>query len=201
MKLKLKNKRGIVMAHRTDLAVELKKNLEYEDGLEKKIKKINGISIISIKIKTKKIAEKLKKPVGNYITLQHKEILDPQNLKIAENILVGQLGKFLEDKKNILFVGLGNKEITSDSLGPLVADRVVVTRQFDTNIKEIFGFKEIKVVSAISPGVFGKTGIEATEIVKACCFVVKPDLVVAADSLAAGSVLRLGSTIQISDTV
>lgn len=188
------------MAYRTDLAVELKKDLEDEEGLEKKIRKRSGISIISIAIKTKKMEEKLQKPIGNYITLQHREILEPQNLENAENILVEQLEKFIENKKNILFVGLGNKAITSDSLGPLVADRIVVTRQFDAEIKEIFGFKEMKIVSAISPGVFGKTGMEATEIVKACCCVVKPELVVAVDSLAAGSVLRLGSTIQIADT-
>ena len=97
------------------------------------------------------------------------------------------------NKKNILFVGLGNREITSDSLGPLVANKIVVTRHLDEELKEIFGFKDIKTVSAICPGVFGRTGMESTEIVKSCCIITKPDLVIAVDSLAAGSVFRLGT--------
>ena len=104
------------------------------------------------------------------------------------------------NKKNILFVGLGNREITSDSLGPLVANKIVVTRHLDEELKEIFGFKDIKTVSAICPGVFGRTGMESTEIVKSCCIITKPDLVIAVDSLAAGSVFRLGTTIQLTDT-
>ena len=188
------------MAYRTDLAVEIKNDLEEENGLEKSVQKKHGISIISIKIKTKKTAKKLQKPIGNYITLQHRAILEPQNLEYAENILAQQLEKFVGNKKNILFVGLGNREITSDSLGPLVANKIVVTRHLDEELKEIFGFKDIKTVSAICPGVFGRTGMESTEIVKSCCIITKPDLVIAVDSLAAGSVFRLGTTIQLTDT-
>ena len=171
------------MAYRTDLAVEIKNDLEEENGLEKSVQKKHGISIISIKIKTKKTAKKLQKPIGNYITLQHRAILEPQNLEYAENILAQQLEKFVGNKKNILFVGLGNREITSDSLGPLVANKIVVTRHLDEELKEIFGFKDI-----------------STEIVKSCCIITKPDLVIAVDSLAAGSVFRLGTTIQLTDT-
>ena len=188
------------MAYRTDLAVEIKNDLEEENGLEKSVQKKHGISIISIKIKTKKTAKKLQKPIGNYITLQHRAILEPQNLEYAENILAQQLERFVGNKKNILFVGLGNREITSDSLGPLVANKIVVTRHLDEELKEIFGFKDIKTVSAICPGVFGRTGMESTEIVKSCCIITKPDLVIAVDSLAAGSVFRLGTTIQLTDT-
>ena len=54
------------MAYRTDLAVEIKNDLEEENGLEKSVQKKHGISIISIKIKTKKTAKKLQKPIGNY---------------------------------------------------------------------------------------------------------------------------------------
>lgn len=188
------------MPYRTDLAIETKKNFGSKDGIEKSVKKEQDIEIISIKIKTKKAANEVKKPVGRYITLQHAEILKSYNVDSAEEILVKEIKKFIKKKETVLLVGLGNKEITSDSIGPLVSDRVVVTRQLDKNLKKIFGFEDLRTVSSIAPGVFGKTGIESTEIVKACCEIVKPEIVVVVDALAAADIKRLGTTIQLTNT-
>lgn len=188
------------MPYRTDLAVETKKNFESKEGVEKSVKKEEEIEIISINVKTKKASKEINKPVGRYITLHHAEILKSYNIENVEEILIKELKKFLKRKEEILFVGLGNKEITSDSIGPLTSDRVVVTRQLDKNLKKIFGFENLKIVSSIAPGVFGKTGIESTEIVKACCEIVKPDIVVVVDALAAADIKRLGTTIQLTNT-
>ncbi len=122
--------------------------------------------------------------------------------------LAGELKNYLErlidmDKKeySVLVVGLGNREVTPDALGPYVADQLNITRHI---IKEYGRYavdnKDIHLVSAIVPGVMGQTGMETVEIVKGIVEVTKPDFVVAVDALAARSSKRLNRTIQITDT-
>jgi spore protease len=55
-------------------------------------------------------------------------------------------------------------------------------------------------VSAIAPGVLGITGIETGEIVEGVTERMKPTLIIAVDSLAAKSIDRIRTTIQIADT-
>jgi spore protease len=58
----------------------------------------------------------------------------------------------------------------------------------------------MRKVSAIAPGVLGLTGIETAEIIRGIVDHVKPDLVIAIDALAAGSLERVGTSIQLADT-
>lgn len=188
------------MKNRTDLALEKQEEFFKEKDVEKKIRKTKGVEIIRIKIKTNAAAKKLKKPVGDYVTLQKKNILDPQYKKIVEGILTKEILKFVEKKNRILVVGLGNKEITPDKLGPEVSSKIIATRHINGILKEFLGEKSLKSVSVIAPGVLAQTGIETTEIVKACFKNVKPELIVAVDALAARDFKRLGSTIQLTNT-
>lgn len=99
--------------------------------------------------------------------------------------------------KKCLMVGLGNINVTPDSLGPYVLDNVIVTRhlfQMGTMSDE---FTE---VSAISPGVMGTTGIETFDIINAVKNEIAVDYILAVDALAASSVARVNKTIQITNT-
>ena len=58
----------------------------------------------------------------------------------------------------------------------------------------------VRPVSALSPGVLGLTGIETGEIIKGVTDRVKPALIIAIDSLAARSLGRISTTIQLADT-
>ena len=128
------------MARRTDLAAEEGSDcLNNLKGIEKTIEKFNEIEVISVSIKTKKAAEILKKPIGKYITLQGNRILEPQNFKLAERLLTKELKKHIRNKSSVLLVGLGNRDITPDKLGPEVANRVVATRHIDGRLKELVG--------------------------------------------------------------
>lgn len=60
--------------------------------------------------------------------------------------------------------------------------------------------KDTRMVSAISPGVLGTTGIETVEILKGIVDNIKPKLIIVIDALASRSIERISSTIQISDT-
>ncbi len=189
------------MTKRSDLAFEqTNRFLNHQDGIRKEIEKIGEIEVVKVEIENKKAANMLKKPIGEYVTFQSQNILEPQNVKVLEKLLTKEIEKYVENKKSVLFVGLGNRYITPDSVGPEVAGKIVATRHLDAKLLNMLGHSNLRSVSVIAPGVLGQTGMDTTEIVKACFKIVKPDLVVAVDALAAMDLKRLGTTIQITNT-
>ena len=100
---------------------------------------------------------------------------------------------------SIMVAGLGNRFVTADSLGPLTADKLTVTRHM-MGIGDIFDSVGCAHLSAIQPGVLGQTGIEAASIIGGAVAEVKPHVMIAVDALAARSVDRLATTVQISDS-
>lgn len=107
--------------------------------------------------------------------------------------------KHISKKDGILIVGLGNKEVTPDALGPKVIQEIDITRHILTYEPQILK-DDTRPVSAVSPGVLGTTGIETLEIIKGIVDNVKPKMLIVIDSLASKSIERISSTIQISDT-
>ncbi|MCM1084172.1 MAG: GPR endopeptidase [Clostridium sp.] len=186
---------------RTDLAVELKEDLNNEDCLDG----VNlssyveyGVNVSKITVKNKAGAKLLGKPIGNYITLENKELLQADE-SIHEQflqVLYNNLEEMLQDAKNILVVGLGNRDVTPDALGPYVVDNLFITRHL---IQEKL-IKNTKILSAISPGVMAQTGVETLYILKGICKEVQPDAIIAVDALAAREPSRLNTTIQLCDT-
>ena len=122
--------------------------------------------------------------------------------KAAETVtkeLKELIEKHISKEDGILIVGLGNKEVTPDALGPKVVQDIDITRHLLTYAPEIL--KEgTRPVSAVSPGVLGTTGIETLEIIKGIVDNVKPKMLIVIDSLASKSIETVSSTIQIADT-
>lgn len=100
----------------------------------------------------------------------------------------------------MLVVGLGNRAITPDTLGPDAADMVLATRHIGGEFARSVGLDDLRPTAVITPGVLGQTGTESGEIVRGVCSVVHPAAVVVIDALAARSVARLGCTVQLCDT-
>lgn len=102
----------------------------------------------------------------------------------------------LSSSASVLVVGLGNCNITADSLGARVCDKIIVT-------KHLYGSNDIATkwgcLSCIKPSVSGVTGINSYDIIKSIIDCDKPDLIIAVDTLACNDYSRLASTIQISD--
>lgn len=186
---------------RTDLAVELKEDLDKEDsldGVSLTSYKEYGVDVSKITVKNKAGAKLLGKPIGNYITLENKELLQADE-SIHEQfvqVLYNNLKDMIKDAKNIFVVGLGNRDVTPDALGPYVVDNLFITRHL---IQENL-IKNTKILSAISPGVMAQTGVETLYILKGICKEVKPDVIIAVDALAAREPSRLNTTIQLCDT-
>jgi len=196
----------------TDLALEDKERFE-SDNVE-----ISGVSveeihnhekeiqITTVKILTENGAKVMRKPVGTYITMEAPNMTVPDEeyqMQIAEELAIylKNLIKIEEKDYTVLVVGLGNRDVTPDALGPHVIEELHVTRHI---IKEYGKYamdeKEAHMVSAISPGVMAQTGMETSEIVKGIVDEIRPDFVIAIDALAARNTKRLNRTIQIADT-
>ena len=189
----------------TDLAIEAAESLTAEakaaDGIKvtKEDCMLPDTAVTLVKITTDKGAEAMEKPKGSYITIESPYMkLDDKDAhrRIAE-LLKKYLLKLdvLTDAKTVLVAGLGNRRITADALGPQTSGRITVTRHIMDSMP-----RDIRSVSAVSPGVMGITGIETLDIIKGITEHIRPDLVIAVDSLAARRADRVNSTIQIADT-
>jgi spore protease len=204
---------------RTDLAIEAREmviagregsvqqgeNLSQIEGVIIKEKDIDDIKISLVEI-TDAGAQQLGKKAGRYLTVEVQGIRQqdtPLQQKVEE-IFAKEFAHFLEGtgiKKNAscLVVGLGNWNVTPDALGPMVCENLLITRHLfqlqPENVEE--GYRP---VSSLVPGVMGLTGIETSDIIFGVVEKTKPDFVIAIDALAARSIDRVNSTIQVSDT-
>lgn len=144
------------------------------------------------------------KPVGTYITLEAPNLSEPDegyHREISEKLAEYLRELFdAEEEKSVLVVGLGNREVTPDALGPKTVGNLMITRHVVKEYGKVaLGKEKVHMVSGIVPGVMAQTGMETFEIIKGIIEETKPDLVVAIDALAARSSKRLNRTIQISD--
>lgn len=186
---------------RTDLALESIYTHENE-GIMQSTEEAEGTLVTRISITTKEASRLVQKPMGNFVTLETKAFTDtlPEKLEQHTKLLATELKKLLpKNTEKILVIGLGNRNITPDSLGTSVIERIMVTNHvmdyLNTENKADF-----QAVSAISPGVMGITGLETVEIVKGVVGRYQPSAVIAVDALCAGNPSRMFSTVQLTDT-
>lgn len=191
------------MRIRTDLAVEMKEDIEGEEPIKgvRVTTKNNGDTDIletRIIVETKEGEANLGKPIGTYITLESEHLRehdDTYHEPMAE-VLSKILKSFMGRRKKILVAGLGNREVTPDALGPLVIDNLYITRHL---LKEGI-ISHSNEVSAIAPGVMAQTGMESVSVLRAVVNEIKPEFVIVIDALAARKSDRLNKTIQLADT-
>lgn len=140
------------------------------------------------------------KPRGKYVTVEvppfssDGEVADDRMTAVSD-----ELSKLIPNEGSVLVVGLGNRDITADALGPLVTAKVLATRHLSDQLSEEIGLSDLRDVSAIIPGVLGQTGIEVIDIIKSLAGFVSPSAVISIDALAARELSRLGCTVQITD--
>ena len=174
----------------TDLAVEAAGGELREGGLSRTV----------VKVEDEASARRLGRPMGTYVTLACEQALTVSletRRALAAELAKTLRGMLPEGMKTALVVGLGNRSVTPDSLGPRTAERVLVTRHIGDSLP---CGAEMNSVCAAAPGVLGVTGMETAEILRGMVAHVRPDAVIAVDALAARSSRRIASTIQIADT-
>lgn len=191
------------MNFRTDLA------LERCEFLGKKA--INGVEIESFDADKSKVtridvlndegAETVGKPIGRYVTVEvtpfaeHAQFIDD-----SLDTVTKEIGRLIPEKGSVLVAGLGNTKITPDALGPKCASMIFATRHITGELLKATGLSGLRKVSSFSTGVAGETGAEAAELIRGAVQVLKPDIVITVDALAARNADRLGTTIQMCNT-
>lgn len=191
---------------RTDLAVELNEAVDKSDSrysgviVREHIDKVSLVKVTTLEIINEEGEKLFNRKAGIYITIEAEglgENDDFYNERVIE-IISGQIDALIRPcilKNNkLLVVGLGNRNVTADSLGPDVVDKLIIN-------SHIHGEKdEISVrLSALSPGVMAQTGIETSSIIKGIADEIDPGVIIVIDALAARNTQRLNKTIQISN--
>ncbi len=153
-----------------------------------------GYGVTAVEITTPAAARALGKPEGTYVTL---DLGAKPSVEDAANAVGEELRALLGGGvRSALVVGLGNDAMTPDAVGTRAAEHILVTR----HLTQEPPFASFAAVSVLTPGVLGRTGIEAAETVRGAVRAAKPDVVIAVDALAARSLSRLCTTVQLSDT-
>lgn len=194
------------MAFRTDLAcesIEHPQDLRNHAGICTTKRNIGGFSIDCVEVQTAQAAAALGKPCGTYCTMT----LDPLTRRESDAftqavdnlaaILTELLPKQAQPDAPILVIGLGNRAITPDAVGPLTVEHILVTRHLRRQLPEQFA--DWRSVSAAAVGVLGQTGVEAAEFTRGLCDTLGPCAIIAVDALAAGELSHLARTLQVTD--
>ncbi|MEK8215721.1 MULTISPECIES: GPR endopeptidase [unclassified Paenibacillus] len=195
---------------RTDLAVEAKEMAQGPQktpipGVNEEVEEEGGIKVTRLGVANNAGSQAIGRAIGNYVTLEVPALRggDTGLQQKVSTVFAREFEQFLNriginKDSSVLIVGLGNWNVTPDSLGPLVVENALVTRQFYELVPDQVspGYRN---VSAIAPGVLGLTGIESSEVVQGIVDRTKPDVIIAIDALASRSLERINTTIQIAD--
>ncbi|MGI6728060.1 MAG: GPR endopeptidase [Anaerovoracaceae bacterium] len=200
------------MKYRTDLAIESKELIDEENkGKKVEIPGVEvdedqygeGVKVVRIKVADEYGSNVMEKPIGNYITIEIKDLVDGEEERKVEaaKAFAKELSKLVHFhyKLKVLMIGLGNEKVTPDALGPATLSKVKVTRHIFLHFGAE-GDNDVGCVSALTPGVMATTGMETAELIKGAISIVKPEIVIAVDALAARNIDRISTTIQITDT-
>jgi spore protease len=197
---------------RTDLALEAKEiaaqGMQAPEipGLWSETESADGITVTRMEIQNEQAASQIGKMIGHYVTLEVPD-LRQGDTELQDRVATSMAKEFeaflrrvgITASSSVLVVGLGNGSVTPDALGPIVVDNIMVTRHYFELMPDQVN-PGYRPVSAVAPGVLGTTGIESSDIVQGIVEKAKPDLIIAVDALAAKSLERVNTTIQIADT-
>jgi len=198
-----------MLKRRTDLAVEAKRLWEESAAQQTKLEGVEsvesireGFHVSTVRILNDAGAQALGKPPGNYVTvtLNGLKRREADAFDRAARVLAAELTGMLKlpEGATALVVGLGNRAITPDAVGPKTADHTLATRHLVTQVPEHFG--SFRPVAALAAGVLGTTGMESSEVIKGVLAELKPACVIAVDALASRSLDRVCTTVQLADT-
>ncbi len=196
---------------RTDLALEAHEMASGAQGgqipgVHTEMVEEAEMKITRIRVENEQGAQAIGKRPGYYVTMEvpelrnkDSELQDRVATRFAQEFeaYLEKLG--IPSSAKVLVIGLGNWNVTPDSLGPIVVENIMVTRHYFELMPERVG-PGYRQVSAVAPGVLGTTGIETGEIVHGIVQRSEPDLVIAIDALASKALERVNTTIQIADT-
>lgn len=194
---------------RTDLATEIHESNKEDNrinGVIVKTERKQNCIISEICINSEEGAHVMGKPIGKYISIETSQCINMEESEIEKviEVLCEQLKKMnrimcgSDCPSPVMVAGIGNRNITSDSVGPKTVEQLNIT----SHIKKYFPKESDTMGSlcAIIPGVMAQTGMETGDIIKGICNNANPQLVIVIDALASRSMDRINATFQLSET-
>lgn len=183
---------------RTDMAREALLRQTGLEGVQEQREAGNGVAVSRIQIETREAAQALHKPIGRYVTIEAEK-----ELALVSDEMAACIGRELASllagvRGHVLVVGLGNRDVTPDSLGPRTVEKLFVTRHIGAFTPELAP-EGMRDVSAMVPGVLGVTGLETLEVVRGVVKSVRPEAVLCVDALCAQRVERITAAVQLND--
>jgi len=174
-----------------------------QDGIRVEQDGDDQVSITRVHVVSPLGEQNTGKPMGTYVTIDMPAIRE-QGRDLYEKacrMLAAELEKMvrINDMDTVLVVGLGNWNVTADSLGPRVCSHLMVTRHLHEYLPEEVD-DGVRPVCAIAPGVLGLTGIETGHIIKDVVDQIKPAMVIAVDALASRNMNRVNASVQLANT-
>ena len=196
-----------MLMKRTDLALEARELWQESaerttrlQGVKATKAKQEGYPVTRVDILDERGEQALGKPRGSYRTVDLTTFWQrkPDFFERAVRVVGSQLKALVPAEGPVLVVGLGNRAMTPDAVGPLAADSVLVTRHLiAAQPRHFAGFRPVAVQRT---GVLGTTGVESAEAVRGLAAQVEPALIIAIDALASRRVGRVCAAVQLSDT-
>lgn len=191
---------------RTDLACEtyvLDDEKNKKNGIISSLFSSHGYDVIKTEITSKTGEEITGKKIGKYLTLYTGNVYkytenEQDKISKALAFCIKEILSFLSIKEtSFLVAALGNKDIKSDSLGPLCIEKLTPTHHLknDKMLYSKFGYD----LSLIPLPVLGKSGIESGELLKKALTLSGAECVFIIDSCVTKSIDRLCTTIQLSN--
>ena len=183
-------------------SIELASLGKTQQKIKSDVKNYDSCKVTTVYVINKEHAKALGKEIGEYITVEFEKAyqITDSDFDNVVDVLASEISRFTNchKGKRVLVAGIGNKNITADSIGPKSIERIIVTRALENT--EFISSDCFGNVSAISADVFGVTGVESAELIKGLSYVLNPSLIIVIDALATTSLSRLCKTVQISNT-
>ncbi len=167
--------------YRTGLAIEAAKDFAEIKGAKVIRRRVGRSKVTDIRLDNT-AAKHFGKSAGRYITIEGEPC--EGTLKV---VLTKALELLLPRGGTVLCVGLGNPDISRDSLGSQCVNR----------ISAVCGRRRLCVMET---DIAAKTGIETADMVRAVACEISAACVLAIDALACADPLRIGKTVQLTDT-
>jgi len=194
---------------RTDLALEAREIWQESAGETTKLQGVvatdenaHGYKVTRVEILDEAGEQALGKKRGSYITIELDPLRRREESAFARGVYAirDQLMPLLQlqEDDTVLVIGLGNRAITPDAIGPLTAKHTLATRHLVDQLPAHFG--NFRRVTVIQTGVLGTTGLESAEMVQALAKELRPDCIIAVDALASRKLSRVCRTVQLCDT-
>ena len=167
---------------KSGLAMEAARILTKKDGASVTARQIGEVKITDVKLSAD-AAERIGRREGRYITLHGEPDAEGMTALLRRALL-----QLIPPRGRLFAAGLGNPDITQDSLGAACVRSMTARKGCRYSM------------AAIETDVAAKTGLETARLVKAAARELKADCVIAIDAFSCGDPSYIGKTVQLGST-